>query len=131
MARRPGFRHPDRQGQKASTQATAMTKSRQFDRIALARKDGIENRLATGSGDIAEHMVELQVHLTERLLHVQDVLGCHLEKAATVPPQGTNGTDRIGWTEACPQQPYRVQILDPLAVGYVALASGHSSDSAH
>ena len=24
------------------------------------------------------------------------------------------------------QQPYQVQILDPLAVGYVALASGHT-----
>src|SRR6266404_4054388 len=103
-----------------------MTELRQFDRIALARKDGIENRLATGSGDVAEHMMELQVHLTERLLHVQNVLGCHLEQAAAVPPQGTNGTDRIRWTEACPQQPYRVQILDPLAVGYVALASGHT-----
>jgi hypothetical protein len=37
-----------------------MTKLREFDRIAFAREDGIENRLATGSGDV-EHMVELQV----------------------------------------------------------------------
>jgi len=71
-------------------------------------------------------MVELQVHLAKRLLHVQNVLGCHLPQAATVPPQGTKGTDRIGGPEAGPQQPDRVQILDPLAVGHVALASGHT-----
>src|SRR5271157_2188386 len=103
-----------------------MTEVRQFDGIALARKDRIKNRLSTGSGDVAEHMVELQVHLAERLLHVQDVLGSHLQQAATVPPQGTKGTDRLGWPEARPQQPDRVQILDPLAVGYIALASGHT-----
>ena len=103
-----------------------MTELRQFDGIALAREHGIENGLATGAGDVAEHMVELPVHLAERLLHVQNVLGGHLQLAATVPPQGTKGTDRLGWPEACPQQLYRVQILDPLAVGYVALASGHT-----
>src|ERR1700704_5227457 len=36
------------------------------------------------------------------------------------------GTDRIRWPEARPQQPDRVQILDPLAVTYVALPSGHT-----
>jgi hypothetical protein len=71
-------------------------------------------------------MVELQVHLAERFLHVQDVLGCHLQQAATVPPQGCECADRIGWPEVGPQQPYQVQILDPLAVGYVAFASGHT-----
>jgi hypothetical protein len=105
---------------------STMTELRQCDGIALAREDGIENSLATGSGDVAEHMMELQVHLPERLLHVQDVLGCRLQQAATVPPQGANGADRIGWPEACPQQSHRVQILDPLAVGYIALASGHT-----
>jgi hypothetical protein len=103
-----------------------MTELGQFDGIALAPEDGIENGLATGSGDVAEHVVELQVHPAERLLHVQNVLGGHLQQAATVPPQGTEGADRLGWPEACPQQPDRVQILDPLAVGYVALASGHT-----
>jgi hypothetical protein len=58
-----------------------MTELRQRYGIALAREDGIENRLATGSADVAEHMVELQVHLIERLLHVQDVLGRHLQQA--------------------------------------------------
>jgi hypothetical protein len=31
-------------------------------------------------------MVELQVHLAESFLHVQNVLGGHLEQAAAVPP---------------------------------------------
>jgi len=52
-----------------------MTELRQCDGIALAREDGIENRLATGSGDVAEHMVELQVQLTERLLQAQIASG--------------------------------------------------------
>jgi hypothetical protein len=72
--------------------------------LANRQEDGIENGLATGSGDFAEHMVELQVHLAERLLHVQNVLGGHLQQTAAVPPQGTKGTDRLGWPEACPQQ---------------------------
>lgn len=56
-------------------------------------------------------MVELQVHLTERLLHVQNVLGRRLQQAATVPPKGTDGTDPTGWLEAGPQQSCQVQIL--------------------
>src|ERR1039457_3842084 len=82
---------------------TTMTELRQCHGITLTREDGIENRLATGSGDVAEHMVELQVHLAELFLHVQNVLGGHFQQTTTVTPQGTKGTDRLGWPEASPQ----------------------------
>ena len=69
-----------------------------------------------------ENMVEVQVHLNRRLLQVQNLLRSHLQQAAAVPPEGTNGTDPIEWPEGCPQLD-RVQILEPLAVRYVVLAT--------
>ena len=43
-----------------------------------------ENRVNYGEPaeacNVAENVVKLNVHLIQRLLHVQNVLGCHLDK---------------------------------------------------
>jgi hypothetical protein len=40
----------------------------QFDRVALAGDDGIDNRQPGGPGEVADHMVNLQIHLRQRLI---------------------------------------------------------------
>ncbi|MDT7811437.1 MAG: bacterial/archaeal transporter family-2 protein [Acidobacteriaceae bacterium] len=40
-------------------------------------------------------------------------------------PESAHRTDVFRWAEAGPQQSYRVQILNPLTVGDIALAAGY------
>lgn len=44
-------------------------------RISLAGNDGANDRHSCSAGDVCHHVMELQVHLRERLLHVLDVRG--------------------------------------------------------
>ena len=101
----------------AGTLHTTVAELCQLHRITLTSQDRIQNRLPTGSGEVAQYVVNLQVHLAKRLLHMQDVLGGHLQQTGSMPPKGTHRTDVHGWAEAGPQQSNRVQILNPLAIG--------------
>jgi hypothetical protein len=56
-------------------------------------------------------MLELQVHLFHRLLHMQHVPGPHLHQILTVAQQRSCRADYLLGPERAPQQPDRVQIL--------------------
>ena len=107
----------------AGTLHTTVAELCQLYRITLAGEDRIQNRLPAGSGNVAQYVMDLQVHLAERLLHMQDVLGGHLQQASPMSPKRTYCTDVHGWAEAGPQQSNRVQILNPLTIGDIALAA--------
>src|ERR1700722_3565255 len=65
--------------------------------------------------------MNLKVHLVQGLLHVQDVLGGHLNQAAAMSPERSYGADESRWPKTGTKQPYRMQVLEPLAIGYVCL----------
>src|ERR1035441_1060280 len=65
--------------------------------------------------------MNLKVHLVQGLLHVQDVLGGHLNQAAAMSPERSYGADESRWPETGPEQSNRMQVLEPLAIGYVCL----------
>ena len=44
---------------------------------------------ATYSSNVAQNAMNLQVHLVQSLLHVQDMLSCHLNQAGAIPPTAT------------------------------------------
>jgi hypothetical protein len=77
------------------------------------------------SRDVVKNAMNLTVHLVQSLLHVQDVLGCHLNQAAAMSPEGPYGADESGWPEAGAQQTHRTQILKPLAIRDVCLPARH------
>src|ERR1700719_1383214 len=110
----------------AGTLHTTVAELCQQYRITLTGEDRVQNRLPTGSGDVAQYVVDLQVHLAERLLHMQDVLGGHLQQTGSMPPKGTHRADLHGWAEAGSQQSNRVQILNPLAIRDIAPAAGNT-----
>jgi hypothetical protein len=56
----------------------------QHRRIALAGKDSVDDSQAGQTGDVTNHMVQLQIHLVERFLHVLNVRRCHLDKVVAV-----------------------------------------------
>ena len=58
---------------------------RQFQGISLPCENGINNGQSSLSHDIANHMVQLHIHLVERFVHVVDVSYRHLDQAFRVP----------------------------------------------
>jgi hypothetical protein len=52
---------------------SAITEPGKHQRVTLAGKYGIEYSLTTLPGDVAEDSMDLQVHLVECLLHMQDI----------------------------------------------------------
>ena len=50
-----------------------MAQARQHVRVALAREDGADDAQPGGAGDVGDDVVELNIHLCQRLLHMLDV----------------------------------------------------------
>jgi hypothetical protein len=69
--------------------------------------------------------MDLEVHLIQRFLYVQNVFRRHLDEAFSVAPQRANRANHSWGTEAGPQQPHGVQILNPLAIGDFTLSAGN------
>jgi hypothetical protein len=55
--------------------------------------------------------VQLHVHLHERLLHVLDVRGRILYEPFAMTQVRAQLGDSLAWTEAAPQQPVRMELL--------------------
>ena len=72
-----------------------MAKRCEFHRVSFAGQNGIEYPHPAKAGDVAQDVVQLEIHLTERLLHVHGVFSCHFEQGS---PDGAtvNGRRRSG-----------------------------------
>src|SRR3990172_1942068 len=97
--------------------------------IRLSRDDVAQDRDPRDPGDVADHVVELKVHEHQGLLHALDVGGGGLDELVAMPDQAAEGGHgRIG-PEASAQEAKGVQLLDPLAVEDVGLASRNALDA--
>jgi hypothetical protein len=65
----------------------SVTEARQSERIPFSGKDGVQNPQTTYTSNVVQNAMNLQIHLIERLLHMQDVLCCHLDQAAAMSPK--------------------------------------------
>jgi len=63
--------------------------------VALARQNGLQDRYPGHAGDIADHVVELQVHLIQSLLHVLHVTRRHLHQAVAVTEDRSHCAHRL------------------------------------
>ena len=63
-----------------------MAKGCEFHRVSFARQNGIEYPHSAQAGDVAQDVVQLEIHLTKGLLHMHRMFGGHLNKALPVPP---------------------------------------------
>ena len=77
---------------------------REGGRIALAGHDGPDDAHTGRSRDVGHDVVELQVHLGQRLLHVLDVSCSVVEQSLTLPQIGPQPRDLGLRPEAAPQQ---------------------------
>jgi hypothetical protein len=87
-------------------------------------------RIPVTPGDVRDHVVQLHVHLHKGFLHVLDVRGRILHEPFAMTQVGAQLGDTVAWTEAAPQQPVRMELLQPLRIVHVALAAGDMLDVA-
>lgn len=66
-----------------------VAQGRQFGGVSLARENGIEDREAGHSREVADHVMQLQIHLIQRLLHALDVGGGGLNETLAMAEQRT------------------------------------------
>jgi hypothetical protein len=88
---------------------------RQHHRIPLPGYDGIQNRQPCQARDVTDDMLDLHVHLRQRLLHMLHVLAGHLDQIVAVPHERTYRAHIPLRPERRMQQTHRVQMLNPLA----------------
>jgi hypothetical protein len=72
--------------------------------VALAGEYRVENGKARRARYVADHVVNLQIHLRERLMKMLDMLRSHLHQWLPVPQDRTHGTDLIFRPEGGAQQ---------------------------
>jgi len=95
---------------------------RQALRVTLAVDDRAQDALAGQSHNVGDHRVEPDVHLGQRLLHVQDAAGAVPGQPPHLACVGAQRANLVARTERSPQQTVGHQLPDPLAVQHVALA---------
>jgi hypothetical protein len=91
--------------------------------VSGSRSPATNARMMPGRpGDVRDDVVDLQVHLGQRLLHVLDVRGRVIQQALALAQVGPQCGDLTLGTEAAPEQTILVQALQPLSIADVALA---------
>src|SRR5271165_1489748 len=76
-----------------------MAQPRQGQGVSFARKDRIQNFEATDSRDVVKYPMNLKVHLVKSLLHMQDMLGCHLDQATAMAPERSYRAYESRWSK--------------------------------
>ena len=79
--------------------------------------------------DVADHMLELHIHLGQRFLHVLDMVGRVLHQHGALAQVAPQPSYLRPGPEGSRQQSVGVQLLQPLAVQHVSLPTGHVLDA--
>jgi len=80
-------------------------------RIALACQDGAQDPHAGDAGDIADHVMELEVHLFEGLLHVLNVVGSVAGEHLALAQVAAQDADLIFGAKGGLEQPVGMELL--------------------
>jgi len=105
--------------------AVGIAVRRQLVRVALAGDDVAQDEPPGHARDVADHVGQLEIHLLQRLLHVLNLAGAALDQIVAMPGEGAQRADIFGGTKGGLEQAVGVQLLNPLAVQNVGLATGH------
>ena len=110
--------------------ATDVAKLGQLLGRVVARDDRPDDAHAGDPRDVRDHVVQLHVHLHERLLHVLNVRGGIVDQPLAMAQVGAQTHDAVAGTEAPAQQPVLVELLQPLRIVHIRLAAGDVLDVA-
>ena len=95
--------------------------------ISLASHDRADDTHPSYASDVRNHMMELEIHLGQRLLHVLNMCGGVVQQALTLAQIGAQRRDVTLGPEAGAQQAIGMQPLEPLRVTDVGFASRNVS----
>ena len=93
-------------------------------RIAFAGQEGVEDGQAGDAGQVADDVVNLQVHLGEGFLKVLHMAAGVTDEIGAMAQERADGTNLFGRAEAGAQEADGVEVLEPLAVADVGFAAG-------
>ena len=99
-------------------------------RVALPPENRVQDRQPRDPGDVAQDVMELEVHLVQRLLDVLDVSGRQVDQGVAMPEERAHRTDGLGRPEGGAEEAHGVQVLEPLAVLHIGLPPRHVLDVA-
>ena len=102
-----------------------MAQARQHLGVALAGKDGADDAQAGGAGDVGDDVVELNIHLCQRLLHMLDVRSRVLQQTLALTHVGSQLRNLSFGPKAGSQQSIRMEPLQPLRIADIGLAPRH------
>ena len=105
--------------------AAVMAQARQHLGVTLAGKNRADDPQAGRASDVGDDVVELEIHLCQRLLHMLDMRGRVLKQTLALTHVGTQLGDLAFGSKAGTQKPMRMKPLQPLRIADVGLASGH------
>jgi hypothetical protein len=105
-----------------------ISQGRQFLTLPLPRQDGFNDAQTTDPGDVAQHLVQLHIHLLERLLHVLTLNAARAHQLIAVAQIRAQHAHRIDRAKRGVEQTVTVQTLQPLAVQHITLSPRHILD---
>jgi hypothetical protein len=88
----------------------------------LARQDVVGDRWASPGGDVADQVVQFEIHLIRHLLFVVHVTPGHLREITPMPENRMLRRDRLFRSERSAEQTDRMEMLRPWAVRNFRLA---------
>jgi hypothetical protein len=103
--------------------ATRVAQRRQTSGISIAGHDGADDRHARLAGDITDGVMDLHVHLIQRLLHPLHAASPLLHEVRLLALERSQANDGVAGPERTPEQTVAVQSLQPLAVLNVRLSA--------
>jgi hypothetical protein len=108
--------------------AAVVAQARQHRAVALALADRVEDREPGLAGEVADHVVQMEVHLIERFLHALQMFAARAHEALAVAHEAAHRAHRGRRPKRGVQRAHGVEKLQPLAVLDVGLAAGHVFD---
>src|SRR6476660_6710437 len=91
-------------------------KSGQFLGITFTIQDRANYGQPSQPRDVTNDVMNLQIHLVQRLLHMLDVASRQLHQCFSVGAVPLKKKNLLGGTERWPQQTDRMKILEPLTI---------------
>ena len=120
----PGAAQAARDGRRVRLDAR-IAELRQHRAVPFASHHRAHDPLAGHAHDVAQHVVELHVHLRQRFLHVLHAAAAVAGRTRALAYVGAQLADAVRWPERALEQSVTHQLADPLAVQNVALATAH------
>lgn len=100
----------------------------QDQRVTFTGHNRPDDQLAGHAHNVAEDALELEVHLLQGFLHVQNMRRTMLDQFATIAHQRAQDRNLVIGAKRRVQQAERVQLLQPLGIIPITFASRNRFD---